>query len=124
MDDCEERATADDEPTAEERPPIAEELRQMSFRAFIERSNRQFEADRAEYLAEEAVAHEDQKHCGASRAGAAFTAATGRCYTRVDRSCPYSSLRSAFTHDVHGSHTPHRSTNLAGFLLLFRALCA
>jgi hypothetical protein len=58
MDVREERATAYEEPTTEELPPLAEELRHMSFRAFMERSNREYERDRAQYLAEQAEEHE------------------------------------------------------------------
>lgn len=58
MDVREERTTAYQEPTTEELPPLAEELRQMSLRAFMERSNREYERDRAQYLAEQAEARE------------------------------------------------------------------
>jgi hypothetical protein len=40
------------------------------------------------------------------------------------RDCPYISLRRTSAHSVHGSHTPHRSTNLAGFFYAFCALRA
>jgi hypothetical protein len=61
MDIREKRANAYEEPTTEELPPLAEELRHRSFREFMERSNRQFEEDRAAYLAEQADAHEERR---------------------------------------------------------------
>jgi hypothetical protein len=61
MDVRAKRATAYDDPTAEELPSIAEELPQMSFRALMERSGRQFQADQEEYPAGAAEAHEDQE---------------------------------------------------------------
>lgn len=61
MDIQDERATAYEELTTEELPPLAEELQHMSFREFMERSNCQFEEDRAEYLADRAEAREEQK---------------------------------------------------------------
>jgi hypothetical protein len=61
MDIRDEPTTAYEEPTTEELPPLAEELQHMSFGEFMERSNRQFEEDRAEYLAERAEAREERK---------------------------------------------------------------
>lgn len=61
MEVREELPTAYQEPTTEELPPLPEELRQLSFRAFLERNDRRLEEHRVEFLAEQAEAHQEQK---------------------------------------------------------------